>query len=46
MGAEDGTVWQYEMETGNMDKQLVRCTLPVRDMSISKDGEWVAVASE
>ena len=46
MGAEDGTVWQYELETGKMDKQLVRCTLPVRDMSISKDGEWVAVGSE
>lgn len=46
MGAEDGTVWKYELETGQMDKLLVRCALPVRDLSLSKDGDWVAVASE
>lgn len=46
MGAEDGTVWQYEIATGKMDKLLVRCALPVRDIAVSKDGEWVAVASE
>ena len=46
MGAEDGTVWQYDLESGNMDKILVRCALPVRDMSISKEGDWIAVASE
>ncbi|KAL1971673.1 hypothetical protein VTN31DRAFT_2294 [Thermomyces dupontii] len=46
MGAEDGTVWRYKIETGKMDELLVRCALPVRDLAISKDGEWVAVASD
>ncbi|OJJ44164.1 hypothetical protein ASPZODRAFT_72494 [Penicilliopsis zonata CBS 506.65] len=46
MGAEDGTVWQYNLESGRMDKLLVRCALPVRDIDVSKDGEWVAVASD
>lgn len=46
MGAEDGTVWQYEIESGKTDKLLVRCALPVRDIAVSKDGEWAAVASE
>lgn len=46
MGAEDGTVWQYEIDSGKMEKLLVRCALPVRDIGISKDGEWAAVASE
>lgn len=46
MGAEDGTVWKYDIETGQMDKLLVRCALPVRDIAISRDGEWAAVASE
>ena len=46
MGAEDGTVWQYELESGKMDKLLVLCALPVRDVAISNDGEWIAVASE
>ncbi|GLB09070.1 WD repeat and HMG-box DNA binding-domain containing protein 1 [Aspergillus tubingensis] len=46
MGAEDGTVWQYEIESGRMEKLLVRCALPVRDIAVSKEGEWVAVASD
>jgi chromosome transmission fidelity protein 4 len=46
MGAEDGTVWQYELQSGKMEKLLVRCALPIRDLDISRDGEWVAVASE
>lgn len=46
MGAEDGTVWQYETTTGRMKNLLVRCALPVRDIAISKDTVWVAVASE
>lgn len=46
MGAEDGTVWKYDIESGQMDKLLVRCALPVRDVTVSRDGEWVAVASE
>lgn len=46
MGAEDGTVWQYEVQSGRMEKLLVRCALPVRDIATTKDQEWVAVASE
>ncbi|KAL1885523.1 DNA polymerase alpha accessory factor Mcl1 [Paecilomyces lecythidis] len=46
MGAEDGTVWQYELQSGKMQKLLVRCALPIRDLDISRDGEWVAVASD
>lgn len=46
MGAEDGTVWKYGIESGKMEQLLVRCALPVRDLAVTKDGEWVAVASE
>ncbi|KAK2865289.1 hypothetical protein FQN49_003719, partial [Arthroderma sp. PD_2] len=46
LGSEDGTVWLYKLHEGTMDKPLVRCTLPVRDLAISKDEEWVAVASD
>ncbi|KAH8704239.1 chromosome segregation protein [Talaromyces proteolyticus] len=46
LGAEDGTVWRYDVETGKTDKLLVRCLLPVRDLAISSDGEWLAVASD
>ncbi|KAL4796160.1 WD40-repeat-containing domain protein [Aspergillus venezuelensis] len=46
MGAEDGTVWQYEIPLGRMEKLLVRCALPVRDIAVSKDKEWVAVAGD
>ncbi|KAK2755718.1 hypothetical protein FQN54_005868 [Arachnomyces sp. PD_36] len=46
MGAEDGTVWQYELKTGKMDKLLVRCALPVRDLALSRDRDWVAVGSD
>jgi chromosome transmission fidelity protein 4 len=45
-GAEDGTVWRYGIEAGKMDKLLLRCALPVRDLAISRDGAWLAVASE
>ncbi|KAL4750414.1 hypothetical protein BDW72DRAFT_213401 [Aspergillus terricola var. indicus] len=46
MGAEDGTVWQYEVKSGRMDKLLTRTALAVRDIAITKDREWVAVASD
>ena len=29
-----------------MENMLVRCSLPVRDLALSPDGKWVAVASE
>ncbi|KAJ6072557.1 hypothetical protein N7467_010642 [Penicillium canescens] len=46
MGAEDGTVWQYDILSGKMQNLLVRCALPVRDIAVTRDGEWVAVASD
>ncbi|KAJ5693276.1 hypothetical protein N7462_002699 [Penicillium macrosclerotiorum] len=46
MGAEDGTVWQYDISSGKMGSLLVRCALPVRDIAVSRDGEWAAVASD
>ncbi|KAK0934035.1 DNA polymerase alpha accessory factor Mcl1 [Friedmanniomyces endolithicus] len=46
VGAEDGSVTKYSLLTNSMEEILVRCSLPVRDLSLSKDGEWVAVASD
>jgi chromosome transmission fidelity protein 4 len=36
----------YSMSTNDFAKFLVRCTLPVRDVALSPDGEWIAVASD
>lgn len=46
MGSEDGNVWQYDAVTGKSGPILTRCALPIRDLALSRDGEWVAVASE
>lgn len=46
VGAEDGSVTKYSLLTNSMDEILVRCTLPVRDVALSPDGLWAAVASE
>ncbi|KAI9684654.1 MAG: hypothetical protein M1829_000027 [Trizodia sp. TS-e1964] len=45
-GSEDGLVSVYSLLTGSLDKLLVRCSLPVRDVAISPDGNWAAVASD
>ncbi|KAI9765625.1 MAG: hypothetical protein M1835_007356 [Candelina submexicana] len=45
-GSEDGTVCMYSLQTYTLDKILVRCTLPVRDVALSPDGKWAAVASD
>ncbi|KAH8820438.1 chromosome segregation protein-like protein [Xylogone sp. PMI_703] len=45
-GSEDGTVSKFSLDTMSFDKFLMRCSLPVRDVTISKDGEWCAVASD
>ena len=46
VGAEDGTVTKYSLHTNKPDGILTRCTLPIRDIAISPDGQWAAVASE
>ncbi|KAE9981915.1 hypothetical protein BLS_006827 [Venturia inaequalis] len=45
-GCEDGTVCKYSLETNTLEEVLTRCTLPIRDVALSPDGEWVAVASD
>jgi chromosome transmission fidelity protein 4 len=34
------------LETNKLEEILVRTSLPVRDVALSPDGDWVAVASE
>ncbi|KIV99051.1 uncharacterized protein PV09_09223 [Verruconis gallopava] len=46
VGSEDGTVSKYSLETNTLDEVLTRCTLPIRDVALSPDGNWVAVASD
>lgn len=45
-GGEDGTVWLWDLNKGEMETMLVRCALPVRDLALSRGGEWCCVASE
>jgi chromosome transmission fidelity protein 4 len=45
-GSEDGTVSKWSLETMLFDKILMRCSLPIRDVAISPDGKWCAVASD
>lgn len=46
MGGEDGTVTKYSLSTREMQEILIRCSLPVRDLALSPDGQWAAVASD
>ncbi|KAF2854959.1 DNA polymerase alpha accessory factor Mcl1 [Plenodomus tracheiphilus IPT5] len=45
-GSEDGTVSKYSLQDGKFEEILVRTTLPVRDVAISPNGNWIAVASD
>ncbi|MCJ1432139.1 hypothetical protein MMC27_001495 [Xylographa pallens] len=45
-GSEDGTVCMYSLETNQYEKMLTRCSLPIRDIALSPDGLWAAVASD
>ncbi|KAK4098205.1 WD40 repeat-like protein [Parathielavia hyrcaniae] len=45
-GAEDGTVSYYSLEHNMFDKFLLRTSLPVRDVAVSPDNKWCAVASD
>ncbi|KAF2755697.1 WD40 repeat-like protein [Pseudovirgaria hyperparasitica] len=45
-GSEDGQVAKYSLESNTFEGLLFRSTLPVRDVAISPDGKWVAVASD
>jgi chromosome transmission fidelity protein 4 len=46
VGSEDGTVSLYSLATANFDRFLVRTSLPVRDVALSGDAQWCAVASD
>ena len=46
IGSEDGTVSMIPFDTMTFDKFLIRCTLPIRDLTISSNGKWCAVASD
>jgi chromosome transmission fidelity protein 4 len=46
VGSEDGTVSKYSFETNTLEEVLTRCSLPIRDVALSPDGNWVAVASD
>ncbi|KAK4033880.1 Minichromosome loss protein 1 [Parachaetomium inaequale] len=45
-GAEDGTVSYYSLANNMFDKFLLRTSLPVRDVALSPDSKWCAVASD
>jgi chromosome transmission fidelity protein 4 len=45
-GAEDGTVSKYSLASMSFENFLMRCSLPVRDVAISPNGTWCAVASD
>ncbi|KAM7209448.1 Minichromosome loss protein 1 [Naviculisporaceae sp. PSN 640] len=45
-GCEDGTVSLYKFENNLFDRFLVRATLPIRDVALSPDNKWCAVASD
>lgn len=46
IASDSGEVTKYNFVTKKMDEILLRCTAPVRDLALSPDGQWVAVASE
>ncbi|PNS20001.1 Minichromosome loss protein 1 [Sphaceloma murrayae] len=45
-GSEDGHVCKYSLASNSLDEILLRATLPIRDVAISPDGLWAAVASD
>jgi chromosome transmission fidelity protein 4 len=46
VGSEDGTVSLYSLETNTFERFLTRTTLPIRDVALTADRQWCAVASD
>ncbi|KAF6816796.1 WD domain-containing protein [Colletotrichum sojae] len=46
VGSEDGTVSVYSVENTSFERFITRTSLPVRDLSLSSDAKWCAVASD
>ncbi len=45
-GSEDGTISYYSLESNMFESYLLRTSLPVRDVALSPDNKWCAVASD
>ncbi|KAK4166141.1 Minichromosome loss protein 1 [Cladorrhinum sp. PSN259] len=45
-GSEDGTVSYYSLKDNLFEKFICRTSLPVRDVALSPDNKWCAVASD
>ncbi|KFA67118.1 hypothetical protein S40285_02997 [Stachybotrys chlorohalonatus IBT 40285] len=45
-GSEDGTVSLYSLEQASFERFLLRTSLPVRHVALSRDLQWCAVASD
>ncbi|KAI0390075.1 minichromosome loss protein [Xylariaceae sp. FL0594] len=46
VGSEDGTVSLYSIPNAAFDRFLLRTSLPIRDVALSPDSKWCAVASD
>ncbi|KAI8963362.1 WD40 repeat-like protein [Daldinia sp. FL1419] len=46
VGSEDGMVSLYSIPDATFDKFLLRGSLPIRDVALSPDSKWCAVASD
>lgn len=46
VGSEDGTVSLYSIDKANFDRFLLRTSLPIRDVALTRDRQWCAVASD
>ncbi|KAF4443227.1 chromosome transmission fidelity 4 [Fusarium acutatum] len=46
VGSEDGTVSLYSLETHTFERFLTRTVLPIRDVALTSDRQWCAVASD
>lgn len=46
VGAEDGTVSLYSVASAAFERFLARTTLPLRDVALTRDHRWCAVAGD
>lgn len=46
VGSEDGTVSLYSIDAASFERFLIRATLPIRDVALTRDAQWCAVASD
>jgi chromosome transmission fidelity protein 4 len=46
LGSDDGSCMEYAVPDGELKQAIVRFTLPVRDLVLLKNDEWLAACSE